>query len=369
MLSRLLLCGLALAIATACEDVETIDIDAGDEAAGVETAGTEAAGAESAGTGSAGAEAAGDAAQTDDYEDFAARGLAFFAEVNCQAFITCAAEGRISSPGFEFILNRHASVDTCVADLTSLFSTTGQASSVEAGLINFDADSASECRSEIEAINVESSSCDELLAVIEDIPESCEQAIQGAVEPGGACSSDDQCAGDASCDVSGEMACEIGVCVTVDSGEGSEGAAMLGEACEDSEECAGDLLCSSSGGVCAEVSWHAEGEACEFGGAKLCNPGLVCQLDLMTFSQTCVPPIPMGGPCLVGPQCEIGLTCIGTDFENLMSGTCSALGEAGTPCIGDFDCAVGFVCNGSGDSASTCVETAEECPLPMSSME
>ena len=375
MLNRLLLCGLALTLTIACDDGETTDIDAGDEAAGAETAGAETAGAETAGaetagTGAAGAETAGDVAQTGDYEGFAARGLTFFAEVSCQSFFACAAEGRLANPGFEFLLNRHSSFETCVAELTNLFPSTGEAVSIEAGLINFDVDSATECLSEIEAINVESSSCDELLAVIENTPESCERATQGTVELGGACSSGEQCAGDASCELSGEMVCEIGVCVAGDSNEGSEGGtAMLGEACEDSEGCAGGLLCSSTTEVCAEASWHAEGEACELGGAKICNPGLVCQLDLMTFSQTCVPPIPMGGQCLFGPQCEIGLTCIGTNFENFMPGTCGALGEAGAACIGNYDCAEGFVCNVNGDSEPTCAETADECPLPMSSME
>ena len=72
----------------------------------------------------------------------------------------------------------------------------------------------------------------------------------------------------------------------------------------------------------------------------------------------------MGGACIFGPQCELGLTCLGSDLENGMQGTCGPLGEAGATCGSSADCmtASNVTLTGTGGGM------AEECPLPMSAM-
>lgn len=351
MLSRILLCTVLLSFAIACDDSD-----------GSETTEETSGGA----TGeNAGTETMSPEAQPESYSDFTDRGILFFAELTCRTYITCAGEGRISNPGIDFLLNRHTTIEACTAEFRRLFPDSSQDSSVEAGLIRFDADLAAQCLREIESVNA--MTCDELLSVIESTPESCELAAQGTVETGGACSMSDQCA-DGYCEQSGEQMCEIGVCAPEEEQVSEEGMVMLGEPCEDSQQCAGDLLCSTTDGSCVEPTWHGEGEGCEFGGAKFCNPGLVCQLDLMTFSQTCMQPSGMGETCLFGPQCEIGLTCEGADLENGMPGTCGPLKSAGEPCGLSLDCVEGLTCIVEGERG-VCGDSVEECALPMSSME
>ena len=365
MLNRILMGALALSLTVGCDDSgDTVDNEAGTEAAGAETAGAETAGAETAGAETAGAETAGTEAQGTSYSAFMERGIRFFAELTCQSYITCAAEGRVSSPGLEFILNRHTDVAACADDFSSFLEISTEEAAVEAGLINFDADLAAECLGEIDAVSA--MTCDELLAVIEQSPESCDLAVQGTVEIDGACSSNEQCVNGAYCPISGEEMCEISSCTPEDDEEetSEEGTLMAGETCEDSQDCAGDLLCSSSEMVCAEASWSGEGEVCEFGGAKFCNPGLVCQFDFMTFTQTCITPGAMGEACFFGPQCEIGLTCEGANLEEGMPGTCGPLSEAGGACSINSDCVEGLFC-----ANGVCGERGEPCPLPMSSME
>lgn len=361
MLNRTLICIFTLLIVCACDDGD----DPVDPTTGGESAGAEAAGGGATGGGATGGgDQAGASGET--YASFIERAQRIFAELTCEAYLTCAAEGRVSSAGLSFFLNRHSSVESCADDFGRLIPISSQADAVDMGLIIFDASLATECLNEIEAINI--SSCDETLNILENLPEGCELAVRGTVESGGACSASEQCV-DGYCELSGEEICEIGVCALNEEEEAiEEGTAMLGDPCESSEECASGLLCSNTTTVCAEPSWHAEGDTCELGGAKLCNPGLICQLDFTTFAQTCTQPIAIGGACIFGPQCEIGLTCLNADLENGTPGTCGALSAAGGPCGLSIDCADGLSCTYTGDEG-VCSDMVEECALPMSPME
>lgn len=215
-------------------------------------------------------------------------------------------------------------------------------------------------------------------------PSACDDVLIGEVPPGGACSINEQCEGDAYCmndaacpgtcqprgaigtacttdeACQSPMKCTGGSCV-VPAGEGAPCGGMTGNDCGGGFVCAGSS--GSTAGMCRTPETVQSGSlhgACNVQMTQLCEPGLSCVVASFT-SMSCEPgDLAIGADCqlAVPDACTRGAFCSGTDvMTGDVSGTCAALPSAGMPCatvLFGTSCAPGLRCD-----SGTCHEAHE----------
>lgn len=199
---------------------------------------------------------------------------------------------------------------------------------------------------------------------------TCSELFTPGVDPGGACTSSLECAGDcenATCD--GQ--CCVGTCGPAPTGmpPEPEPRAAIGEACQTHTDCVDEAYCETDF-VCTPHPTE-EGERCVFGCARgdlYCDVNeLVCKrfgdrdepcdVDGVT-APPCDPAWSVcDGVCVdrpgVGETCgDPPLSCVATAFCNDVM-VCQARGSAGAPCTTSDECEV--VCD---VAAGQCVDYA-----------
>lgn len=247
------------------------------------------------------------------------------------------------------------------------------------GTVTYDPAKAAECLDAQRALG-----CDLTFSVQ---PAACTEIFIGTIDTGGACGTDEECAGDAYCDgaacpettgacaprkangaaCSGSnecqagLGCQMGTCRVASSNRDGacEGTTGLG--------CPFDQLCSGSSGtepgVCTDIdalTTAALGEDCNPQGLeRLCQVGLSCAavgIEGLGADFDCVEPVGAGEACFIGfpSMCPEGLYCTAMPgptggFE----GTCDPLPTEGMPCAETMgsapQCAAGLECRSIAD--------------------
>jgi MYXO-CTERM domain-containing protein len=128
------------------------------------------------------------------------------------------------------------------------------------------------------------------------------------------------------CDPGLTDACGTGLCVA-----GKGGSGGFGTACEASTDCA-SLFCDR--GVCTIP--------CDASVAENCPLSYVCHPDVDTGCGACLPPLPVGDPCLTNIQCESEL-CFSDDPAR--AGVCTVM------CTSEADCPAGLACDVDGGTS------------------
>ena len=123
-------------------------------------------------------------------------------EQTCATAFECQAEFPDGGSSFEQLFG--ASEAACVAKLGAAFAPADVQASVDAGRIIYDAADARVCLDAREA-----TTCAEFWGGEPELPPECGTAFVGAVQPGGACTIDLDCAGGATCNDQ-TLVCEPG---------------------------------------------------------------------------------------------------------------------------------------------------------------
>lgn len=265
---------------------------------------------------------------------------------------------------------------------------------IDRGTILYDGAAAARCFSDMRALGCE--------LTISAEPESCRDIFVGTVEIGGACSIDDECAGEAYC-LSALCPAEAGTCTARQAS---------GTACTGDEQCESGLVCeddvcrvptNTSGGPCggdsdldcpldqyclgedattrgtctpwASVLTIAAGQPCDPTMEDFCQEGLSCvvtAVDPTTFMPTweCRARVGAGAACGDGfpGQCPDTHFCTANPLAGTFEGTCDALPVAGEGCHQDENepaCAPGLTCNVSlncvvpVDNGGTCSDNSD----------
>lgn len=183
-------------------------------------------------------------------------------------------------------------------------------------------------------------------------PAACDALLVGLVAAGGACSINEECAGDAYC--SNATTCP-GTC---------QPRASAGGACASDEACETGLRCSTTSGTC--VAPALEGAPCQGTTGTDCTGGTICIGNDGTTPGTCRSPDTvfsgaLHGACNVpnGQFCMAGLSCV---VSGLTSMSCEvggvAIGAACHTALPDM-CASGAFCGdtniNTGDFDGTCM--------------
>jgi len=252
---------------------------------------------------------------------------------------------------------------------------------VSSGAVSYDGEAARACLDEVQR------SCGAIGGSGSPV-DSCEDVFVGTVPDGGACYLDEECLGDAYCDLGG-----TGICPGLCTARGP-----LGSACDSASECtreglSGSATCSYGGVVseCVDTVWTADaaaGAACGQVSSEgyvrtwtACAAGLFCTGD--ETPGVCQAPIAAGSPCPGRGVCVEGSICIDgacrevTVVRNVgdacgeamlafcdpfarlecgETGTCVALGDGteGSPCrggdFGELTCNEGLSCHSDTDT-------------------
>lgn len=299
---------------------------------------------------------------------------AAYADTICSTYRNCAAPDLLGN-----------ALDSCDTNYTGIFTNAvlpQWQAALDRGTVGYDADAASRCLSDTQALG-----CN---AFNEASPVACREILVGTLETGSPCSFDEECAGDAYCNGS-DCPTTSGTCTP---------RSVAGGTCDGSSECALGLVCnagtcgasaSRSGGPCdgpdsipcpidevcvggdvevvgtctpiASLRTAAMGETCELGGTQLfCQQGLSCAVVAVgttgpTFE--CRARVGAGGACFAGipSMCPDDQYCDADPAMGTVEGTCQARPTESQPCAmtitGNF-CGAGLVCL-DGETTSTCV--------------
>ncbi len=212
--------------------------------------------------------------------------------------------------------------------------------SEEDGRVEYDSDQASECID----LFASASGCDLFGAVDEDdLEEACDGVFTGTVELGAECYDNEECVGEAYCDMScGDLECCAGTCVADDTEPDADPVA-IGQDCSEAD-CVDGAYCGDDPEIC--VAAGGEGVACPGFGAEYCTAGLYC--DAFFEASTCYRPGAEGGEC--DPSRGFGVfACERTDlFCDGTDNICKTRLEAGATCDSEIDnCAFYAYCDGS----------------------
>jgi hypothetical protein len=241
---------------------------------------------------------------------------------------------------------------------------------VDAGRLDYDGDKARECLDLYTDAFAECSVFGPDRAILDQIEEQCGNVFTGNTAVGDVCYVDEECAGDAECNVSDcQDQCCTGTCVAVTPVPD----AAIGESCAEAD-CVSGAYCDTNDTCVAQAQI---GESCE--GFGSCVTGAVCDLDFQTNMGTCVVLPDEGETCdpelffgiitclrtdnwcdpgdmickkrtAVGDTCDVEIGgCV--DYAYCDAGTCTSNGSAGDACdvelgpecLGDLDC-VNNVC-------------------------
>lgn len=220
-------------------------------------------------------------------------------------------------------------------------------------------------------------------------PQACRDMFTGTVAVGGACSLNEECAGDAYC--AGAGCPDVPGTCTARTGSGS--------ACTSTEQCQSGLLCenqvcrapqSASGGTCGGTTGLAcpidqicvtpgegmpgtctplttvfagsVGEPCDLRSFDFCSPELSCVVTGLSGTEpamSCAAIASSGGTCNGGipDMCPLGEYCDAQPFMLMFEGTCRPSPTAGQPCAMNLSgsvCAPGLECVGG-----NCIEVRD----------
>lgn len=231
------------------------------------------------------------------------------------------------------------------------------------GTVTYDAAAARTC---VEAFR--GAGCDTLASSRKALEQACANVFKGTVAEGGACVVDDECSGDARCDLEmcmGGGACCLGKCApkparvslggdcamdpceesaycdSEDDGMGNVTATCEkrvdnGQPCKDADGCLDGLGCDTSGGgTCYKLS--KEGEPC--------NANLKSQVCLRIdnwchdVDKKCSKLPAAGEPCTPDNKCLASAHCdAGTCKARLLEGAECTQMEGSIPCLGSLKC-------------------------------
>jgi len=226
--------------------------------------------------------------------------------------------------------------------------------SIEEGDLVYDGSEIAGCLAEIRGAG-----CD---AFTLRLLETCGAAFDGQVAIGDACDSNDECAGDAYCELGASCpgTCATrkaagSACVTDEecvSGTGCTDDGICGRPPGRGDSCTGDCgggtICvgadeeEGTPGTCMtidEVFTLEAGAECDIEGGEFCEPDLSCAVDEVdliggTATFVCVAESSSGGTCKVGfpDPCPTGEFCDANPDLGVFEGTCTSLPGAGQPC-------------------------------------
>lgn len=271
-------------------------------------------------------------------------------------------------------------------------------SSVEAKLVVYDAGEVDDCLEDVRALGCAARSS--------RLPASCELMLLGTVATNGDCTINQDCAGDAYCDLGAMPSCP-GSCAPLqaegmpcnrnDDDQCDDGLVCFRGSCEklgaNGDDCSDTLpRCSPGlvcvGGECTSVPvyyFRKLDEACTIG-VELCEPGLVCESAMGTMG-VCKRTVAEDAPCKRSDpnQCPLdqycdatapgmagtcrdrpgeGVACLVNRAQNCadahvcIDGTCRALLQVGAVCEEDAQCYSGLC----GDDAKCAAPL--KCPAP-----
>jgi hypothetical protein len=229
--------------------------------------------------------------------------------------------------------------------------------------VSFDEAAARTC---VDAIRAQS--CETLSAVFKAVETACAGVFTGSVAEGGACLVDDECTGDADCDVSmcmGDGVCCMGVCAKPPAlvpvgGDCSKSPCVEAAYCETMDDGMGNITgtCKArvtNGQPCNYVNACEEGLRCDLGGegncytlakeGQSCNPnlqnGACLRVDYWcsTTDKKCSK-LPMPGePCTDKMACVGHAYCDGVTCQvRALEGQDCKTDGSGAPCLGDLEC-------------------------------
>lgn len=234
---------------------------------------------------------------------------------------------------------------------------------VASGRLAYDGTQVDECLAQMRG-----ASCEQLSDLEQG---SCEVMLHGTTALGAACMLEDECAGNAYCDLA--AACP-GVCtarqpaggecvseIECDNGLDCVGGHCVapvgpGAACgENAPGCTTGYTCAGTGfpitqsGTCrplGELYTLGVGQPCELLGDAMCQPSLVCAFETFDLQNgpvtgTCAQRVSSGAACRVSfsNQCPVDEYC--ATAEDALDGTCTPLPGAGSSCA---DTLVGQLC-------------------------
>jgi hypothetical protein len=296
---------------------------------------------------------------------------AAYADTICSTYRNCAPADLLGS-----------ALDDCDANYTGIFTNAVLPvwqSALDRGTVGYDADAASRCLTETQALGCNAFN----LAG----PAACREILVGTLDTGSPCSFDEECVGDAYCNgadcpttsgtcsprSAGGGACDAdSECLTglvCNAGSCGASASRSGGPCDgpDAIECPIDEACVGGSdeavGTCTPITslrTAAEGEMCELGGTQIfCQQGLACAAVALgaggaTFE--CRARVAAGGACFVAApsMCPDDQYCDADPTMGAVEGTCQARPTESQPCAmtltGTF-CGAGLVCLGG----ETCV--------------
>lgn len=280
-----------------------------------------------------------------------------FEQTICEAQVACGSYPDVETCRQNVFLD----VDSDIPQLLAL---------LEAGRLSYDEELARECLDLYESALDECTVFGADEGVIDQIDDTCGDVFSGDAAVGDVCYADEECAGDAECNVADcQDQCCTGTCVAVTPLPDAE----IGESCAEAE-CVSGAYCDTNDVCRAQAQ---VGESCE--GFGSCVTGAVCDLDFQTNMGTCVVLPDEGETCdpelffgiitclrtdnwcdpadmvckdklAVGATCDVEIGgCV--DYAYCDAGTCAALPgeggacdvELGPECLGDLDC-VNQVC-------------------------
>jgi hypothetical protein len=212
--------------------------------------------------------------------------------------------------------------------------------SVQAGLVAVDVSQLEDCIDDIESF-----SCD----VFERrVPATCKLAFTGLVAVNGACTINEDCAGDAFCEKLGSDPCP-GTCSELKPETAS---------CTEDAQCEDGLTCSARTGTCEVMG--TQGDECGGSTDVPCKPGFLCDVGecvalashYFLAADTDCDPLSEDERCMPGLVCE-------SVSEQSDTGTCRPAVEAGATCkqSNPPQCPLSHYCDavGAGETG-TCVE-------------
>lgn len=177
-------------------------------------------------------------------------------------------------------------------------------------------------------------------------PGACDEAIDGKIAIGGACTAHEDCSGDAFCEDPDGCG---GVCAA---------RKPRGASCEFTSQCstsAGSTGCSYESNTCVPIEYSnsaAAGAACGevVTADKItltrCAAGLDCGEDTETFESECVTPIAVGGACLGDHAvCVQGSICLPTGEDSGACGELPVSDTVGADCKEEWGAADAMFCN------------------------
>ena len=185
------------------------------------------------------------------------------------------------------------------------------------GSIHYDGNKADECFNDLR-----NEPCDQTAMETRSQPSACASAITGSVAAGGACVHNEECQSEKCSKVNTASSCEPGTC------EASEALGKLGDACA-TRACDPAFVCDNTK-VCANL--YTVGMPCTY--STDCAYGLACDAS-PGFCRTAPK---LGEACPDKICAELGAYCS-------TSGTCTAVGLAGSACTTSEQCSEFYPCN------------------------